>query len=145
MAQMLSIPDSGDSQIMNSPWNNGRQISSLDDDLTVDTESEERSKIEICYDRINKLIGQKIIEDLLIPEKILSISNLGGVNLHPSLLPKYRGAFSCPWAIINGEKTTGITYHYMNKKFDDGNIILQKSVKITKEETAFSLYNTLLT
>ena len=80
----------------------------------------------------------------LIPEKILNISKLGGVNLHPSLLPKYRGAFSCPWAIINGENTTGITYHYMNKKFDDGNIILQKSVKITKKETAFSLYNKLV-
>jgi UDP-4-amino-4-deoxy-L-arabinose formyltransferase/UDP-glucuronic acid dehydrogenase (UDP-4-keto-hexauronic acid decarboxylating) len=80
----------------------------------------------------------------LISESILNLADMGGINLHPSLLPKYRGTFSCPWAIINGEKVTGITYHYMNEKFDDGNIIFQKSVNISNNDTAYTLYNKLI-
>ena len=80
----------------------------------------------------------------LISESILNLADMGGINLHPSLLPEYRGTFSCPWAIINGEKVTGITYHYMNEKFDDGNIIFQKSVNILKNDTAYTLYNKLI-
>ena len=80
----------------------------------------------------------------LISRNILELALLGGINLHPSLLPKYRGAFSCPWSIINNEKVTGITYHYMNEKFDDGKIILQKPVNIENSDTAFSLYNKLI-
>ena len=66
------------------------------------------------------------------------------VNLHPSLLPKYAGCFSSVWAIFNGEKKTGITYHKMTNKFDDGNIILQKRLSIRKNDTAFSLFYKLL-
>ena len=59
----------------------------------------------------------------LIPSGILRQANLASINLHPSLLPKYRGTFSAPWAIINGEKRTGITYHFMNERFDEGDLI----------------------
>ena len=47
-----------------------------------------------------------------------------------SLLPKYKGCSSITWAMVNGEKRCGFTYHYMNEKYDDGKIILQKSIKI---------------
>ena len=80
----------------------------------------------------------------LIPGRILEKSALGGINLHPSLLPKYRGAFSAPWAIINKEKMTGITYHFMNEKFDDGRIILQKSIGVSNDETGCSLFHKLI-
>ena len=53
----------------------------------------------------------------IIPGSILQMAKLGGFNLHPSLLPKYRGCFSAPWVIINGESKTGITYHYMDEIF----------------------------
>ena len=80
----------------------------------------------------------------LIPADIINNAVFGGINLHPSLLPKYRGAFTGPWSIINGEKETGITYHFMNEKFDDGKIVLQKRLKINKEESSFSLFHKLI-
>lgn len=76
----------------------------------------------------------------LIPEKILSYANFRGMNLHPSLLPKYAGCLATMWAIIKEESKTGITYHYLTKKFDDGRIILQKELKINANETGESLF-----
>ncbi len=80
----------------------------------------------------------------LVPGEILSLASIGSFNLHPSLLPKYRGTFSAPWAIINGETVTGITYHYMNERFDDGRIILQRTIPIANTETGFSLFHKLI-
>jgi len=79
-----------------------------------------------------------------LPSRILNVPSLGCVNLHPSLLPEYRGCFSAPWSIINGEKTSGFTYHHMTEQFDKGNIILQKTVPIQDNETAFSLFHKLI-
>lgn len=79
-----------------------------------------------------------------IPGEILDIPKFGCVNLHPSLLPEYRGCFSGTWALINGETLAGYTYHYMLEDFDTGNIILQKAVPILKNDTAFSLFHRLL-
>lgn len=79
-----------------------------------------------------------------IPNRILEIPAYGCVNLHPSLLPRYRGCCSVPWAIINGEQVTGYTYHYMVEQFDKGNIILQKEVPVDNSETAFSLFHKLI-
>ena len=78
-----------------------------------------------------------------ITGRILKALRYGAINLHPSLLPKYRGYFSTPWAIINGEKYTGFTYHYMDEKFDLGNIILQKPVRIRRYDTSFSIFHKL--
>lgn len=61
-------------------------------------------------------------------------------NVHPSLLPKFRGCSSVPWAIINGERTTGISYHYINEGVDTGNIILQRAIHMTDSETQACLY-----
>ena len=80
----------------------------------------------------------------IINKEILSIVNYRAMNLHPSLLPKYRGAMSSVWAILNDESVTGITFHYINEKIDDGNIILQKKVIIDDWDTAFSLYHKLI-
>jgi methionyl-tRNA formyltransferase len=79
-----------------------------------------------------------------ISKEILEIPTMGCVNLHPALLPNYRGCFSSVWAIINGEKQTGYTYHYMTEKFDAGNILLQKKIPLTMEDTAFSLFHKLI-
>lgn len=79
-----------------------------------------------------------------ISDDILSIPSKGAVNLHPSLLPQYKGAFSAPWVIFNGEKQTGITYHYMTSEIDAGDIILQKKIDISENETAYSLYYRLI-
>lgn len=75
-----------------------------------------------------------------ISHDVLSISRFKPFNLHPSLLPKYKGCSSIPWAIINNEKYAGFSYHYMNKDFDSGNIILQKKVIINKFDLQTTLY-----
>lgn len=61
------------------------------------------------------------------------------INLHPGLLPQYRGCFSTPWSIINGERECGYTYHFMEKEFDTGRILLKKSFDIGADDTAFNL------
>jgi methionyl-tRNA formyltransferase len=76
-----------------------------------------------------------------IPGSILRAAKLGAVNLHPSLLPKYRGTNSVPWTIIHGETETGFTFHYMEEDFDTGHILVQERLAIRPQETAFSLFH----
>ncbi len=75
-----------------------------------------------------------------IPTEVLKISKFKPFNLHPSLLPKYKGCSSIPWVIINNEKHTGFSYHYMTENYDRGNIILQKKVGISKFDLQITLY-----
>jgi methionyl-tRNA formyltransferase len=77
----------------------------------------------------------------LIPKQILELAPLGGVNLHPSLLPEYRGTNSVAWVIINGETETGFTFHRMDEKFDTGPILLQERLPILPYDTAFALFH----
>lgn len=79
----------------------------------------------------------------LIPKDILDIPPYGCVNVHASLLPKYRGASPIQSAIIDGESETGITIMYMDLKIDTGDMILQDKVTIEKNETAGSLFDKL--
>lgn len=81
--------------------------------------------------------------DIISPD-VLSIIKIKSINLHPSLLPNHKGTFSAPWAIINGDKFTGITYHEMITSVDEGQILLQKKMKIESTDTAYSLYNKLV-
>ena len=75
----------------------------------------------------------------LLPDDILNVPPLGSVNVHSSLLPRYRGAAPISWAILNGETETGVTIMYMARALDAGDIILQKSTPIGAEEDARSL------
>ncbi len=79
-----------------------------------------------------------------IPARLLDLPLYGCINLHPSLLPHYRGCFSAPWVIINGEETTGYTYHRMVEGFDAGNVILQERIPVRNEDTGFSLFHRLI-
>lgn len=78
---------------------------------------------------------------LRISSMILGAVKIGAFNLHPSLLPSYRGTNSVSWALINGENETGFSYHYLDDDFDTGKIILQKSFAITDSDTSFSLFH----
>ncbi len=75
----------------------------------------------------------------ILPPHLFSIPTKGIFNLHASLLPKYRGAAPINWAIINGEKETGVTTFFLQEKVDTGNIILQKRIEIAPDETAADL------
>ena len=79
----------------------------------------------------------------IIPKEILSQVIDFSVNLHPSLLPDYKGCFSCPWVIINEEKYTGITFHEIVAKIDSGDILFQEKEMIMTSDTAYSLYHRL--
>ena len=72
----------------------------------------------------------------LLSEEILTIPSSGALNLHGSLLPKYRGRAPINWAVINGEKETGVTLHYMTARPDAGDIVGQKSFPIEENDTA---------
>lgn len=75
-----------------------------------------------------------------VPREVITLASLGGINYHPSLLPKYRGGNAIAWAIICGEKETGVTIHYIDEGVDTGDIILQESVPIDPDDTTVSLY-----
>lgn len=75
----------------------------------------------------------------ILPREVYTIPKLGTFNLHASLLPKYRGAAPINWAVINGEKETGVTTFYLDDKIDTGRIILQKKTQIGENETAGEL------
>jgi len=79
----------------------------------------------------------------LLPTEILTIPKYGCINVHGSLLPKYRGSAPIQWAIINGEETTGITTMYMNEGMDTGDMILKQEVTIDANDTYGSLYEKL--
>ena len=79
----------------------------------------------------------------IFPVNLIESVAHAAVNLHPSLLPDYKGCFSAPWVLINGEQQTGTTYHVIDKGIDTGNILVQKSLEIMPWDTAFSLYHRL--
>lgn len=94
------------------------------------------SVIEFSPDIIMSLYGRRII-----PARYLMLAKHGTFNLHPSLLPEYKGCFSAPWAIINLEKTTGITIHELVEQVDSGKILHQESMPIYDNETGYSLWH----
>ena len=76
----------------------------------------------------------------ILPKKILEIPKLGCINVHGSLLPKYRGAAPIQWAVINGEKVTGVTTMYMDVGMDTGDMILKEETEIAPDETTGELW-----
>ncbi len=84
-----------------------------------------------------------IVAFRILPPQVFSIPAAGTFNLHASLLPKYRGAAPINWAIINGEKESGVTTFFLQEKVDTGNIILQARVAISETMTAGELHDTL--
>ncbi len=76
-----------------------------------------------------------------IKKELLQDKKIKIINFHQSLLPKYGGRHPLNWAIIEDEKLTGITFHYINEDFDAGDIILQRKIKILKSDDIISLYN----
>lgn len=113
----------------------------------------EYNGIRFYIDSINKHIS--LVEDFhpefllsvyyrdIVKEDILKLVNYRAMNLHPSLLPRYRGTKSSVWAILNKEKYTGISFHLMNAKIDDGRILYQEKMEIHENDTAYSLYHKL--
>lgn len=79
----------------------------------------------------------------ILPKEVLEIPKYGCINVHGSLLPKYRGAAPIQWSILNGDKTTGVTTIYMDEGMDSGDMILKKEVEIGENETTGELWDRL--
>lgn len=79
----------------------------------------------------------------ILPKEVLDMPKYGCINVHASLLPKYRGASPIQWAILNGDDETGVTTMQMGVGLDDGDILLQKKVPISSEDTGGSLFDKL--
>jgi methionyl-tRNA formyltransferase len=86
---------------------------------------------------------QVVVAFRMLPEKVWNMPPMGTINVHASLLPQYRGAAPINWAIINGEKESGVTTFRLKHEIDTGNILVRKSIPITEGETAGSLHDKL--
>ncbi len=100
----------------------------------------------VFIDEIKKLEPDLIVVVAfrILPKSIFKIPEFGSINLHASLLPKYRGAAPINWAIINGERETGVTTFYLQEKVDTGNILLQKSIDINQSDSAGTIHDKLM-
>ena len=101
---------------------------------------------DIFKDEIRKLEPDLVCVvsyGVILPKSFLKIPKLGCINVHPSMLPKYRGSAPIQWAVLNGDKTTGVTIMYLNEKMDSGDIITQKEVEIGEDETSGELWSRL--
>ncbi len=84
---------------------------------------------------------QVVVAFRMLPEIVWSMPPMGTINLHGSLLPQYRGAAPINWAIINGEKQTGVTTFRLQQEIDTGNILMQEKIDISESETADELHD----
>jgi len=99
----------------------------------------------IFYDQLEKLNADLfvVVAFRILPPNILSLPNKGSINLHASLLPKYRGAAPIHWAIMEGESETGCSVFFLNEDVDTGDIIKQENTPIGENETTGDLYKRL--
>ncbi|MCK0189088.1 methionyl-tRNA formyltransferase [Arenibacter sp. F20364] len=87
---------------------------------------------------------QIVVAFRMLPKAVWDMPKLGTFNLHASLLPQYRGAAPINWAIINGEKETGVTTFFIDDKIDTGAILLQKRTSVSEEDSAGTLHDKLM-
>lgn len=105
-----------------------------------------RVREEACIQHLRKYEADIIVVvafGQILPKEILEMPRYGCINVHASLLPKYRGAAPIQWAVINGEQVTGVTTMRMDEGLDTGDMILKEEVRLTAEETGGSLFDRL--
>ena len=100
-------------------------------------------EIKDTLEQINPDLFCVVAYGKILPQDILDIPKKGSINVHGSLLPQYRGAAPIQWAVLNGDKKTGITTMYMNVGMDTGDMILQEEVQIGEDETTGELWDRL--
>ena len=104
---------------------------------------EKVSELNETLEKLNPDLFCVVAYGKILPKAILEIPKLGSINVHGSLLPKYRGAAPIQWAVLNGDKITGITTMYMDEGMDTGDIILKEEVEIGDNETTGELWDRL--
>lgn len=106
----------------------------------------ERLKDETFLSELKSLQAdlQIVVAFRMLPEVVWDMPALGTFNLHASLLPQYRGAAPINWAVINGEKETGVTTFFLTHEIDTGNIILQEKIAIAETDNAGDIHDRLM-
>ncbi len=106
----------------------------------------EKLKDEVFLAELKQLNAdlQIVVAFRMLPEVVWNMPRLGTFNLHASLLPQYRGAAPINWAIINGDKTTGVTTFFLKHEIDTGDIILRREVAIDDNDDAGTLHDKLM-
>lgn len=107
----------------------------------------EKLKDEAFINELKKLNADLfvVVAFRMLPEVVWKLPKLGTINLHASLLPNYRGAAPINWAIINGEKQTGVTTFFINQDIDKGDIIFRRFINIFESDNAGTLHDKLMT
>lgn len=103
----------------------------------------ESLKDEVFIDELRKINADLfvVVAFKILPKAVYELPKKGSINLHGSLLPKYRGAAPIQWALINGDKVTGVTTFFLKEKVDEGDIILQKEIEISDDDNFGALYD----
>jgi len=116
-------------------------VKSLADELKLDVIEVDNLNDENFIDKLKSLSPDLfvVVAYKVLPKPLLEIPRLGSINLHSSLLPKYRGAAPIQHSIINGDKVTGVSTFIIEPKIDTGNILLQKECKIEEDDNYGSL------
>lgn len=107
----------------------------------------EKASDETFVERLRELAPDIIVVAAygqILRENILNLPKYRCINVHASILPKYRGASPIQWAVINGEKETGVTIMYMEKGLDTGDMILTRTLELAPDETAGTLHDRLM-
>lgn len=140
---VISQPDKpqGRKQVLTAP-----PVKELALQFNLDIYQPQSLKSDEAYDRISSLAPDFIVVAAygkILPQRILDIPKFGCVNLHGSLLPKYRGAAPIQWSVINGDCKTGVTTMLMNAGLDTGDILLTEEKIIGENETAGEVFDAL--
>ena len=117
-------------------------VKELAEKVRISIETPERVKDKIFIEKLKSIAPDIIVVAAygkILPKEILDIPKHGCINVHASLLPKYRGAAPIQWALMNGEKETGVTIFRLKETLDTGDIILQKSIPIEDNDDAETL------
>lgn len=155
--------DSFSALVLNSILNNNYSVLSVYSPLYENNIHARLNKLcidnKIEFKRVNNINSEIIESELkilnpdiicichfekIIKNNILKIPKYGCINLHPSILPHYRGLAPQHWPIINGDKETGITVHFVNEGIDTGDIIIQRKIKIRDDEYVSDLQKRML-
>ncbi len=140
---VISQPDKpqGRKQILTPP-----PVKELALQYNLDIYQPDSLKSDDAYEKIASINPDFIVVSAygkILPQRILDIPEFGCVNLHGSLLPRYRGAAPIQWSVINGDKVTGVTTMLMNAGLDTGDILLISEKKIAENETAGEVFDAL--
>ena len=114
----------------------------VSDIFIENNQAETLDKLGLSYDVLKEVKPDIIIVVAygeLLKKEVLDIPSYGCINLHASLLPKYRGAAPVPWAILSGERITGVTTFFLDEGMDSGRMLLQEKVDINGDDTSLSL------